>query len=69
MKRMPRKTARQETERMVKQFIDESKAAYLVDIQATRVYSRRRQLLYELDALDTVAAKFYNWLTSLDDAA
>jgi len=66
---MPRKTAREETEKMVQQFIDESKAAYLVDIQQTRVPARRRQLLFELDALDSVAAKFYNWLTSLDDAA
>ena len=66
---MPRKTARQETEKLVTQFIDDSKASYLTEIQATRVPSRRRQLLFELDALDSVAAKFYKWLTALDDAA
>ncbi len=66
---MPRKTAREETEKLVAQFIEDSKAGYLSDIQATRVQTRRQQLLYELDALDSVAAKFYKWLNALDDAA
>lgn len=66
---MPRKTARQETEKLVKQFMDDSKAQYLRDIQLTRQPTRRQQLLYELDALDSVSAKFYKWLNALDDAA
>jgi len=66
---MPRKTAREETEKLVNQFIEDSRAAYLLDIQQTRVQTRRQQLLYELDALDSVSAKFYKWLTALDDAA
>jgi len=66
---MPRKTSREETEKMVKQFIDDSKASYLLDIQQTRIPQRRRVLLAELDALDSVASKFYKWLNALDDAA
>lgn len=54
---------------MVQQFIDDSKASYLLDIQQTRIPERRRLLLAELDALDSVASKFYKWLNALDDAA
>lgn len=66
---MPRKTARQETERLIQQFIEDAKSSYLLDIQQTRVPQRRRQLLFELDALDSVGAKFYKWLNGLGDAA
>ena len=66
---MARKSAREEAGKIMKQFVEETKAGYLQDIQATRIPSRRRQLLFELDALDSVAAKLYGWLNGLEDAA
>ena len=66
---MARKTAREEATKLLTRCVDETKAAYLLDIQQTRQPSRRRQLLYELDSLDSVAAKLYKWLNGLDNAA
>ena len=66
---MARKTAREEAGILCKRFMDETKAKYLRDIASTRQPVRRQQLLYELDALDSVAGKLYDWLNALDDAA
>ena len=66
---MARKTAKEEAGKLMKLFVQQTKDKYLRDITATRQPGRRRQLLYELDALDSVAGKLYDWLNGLEDAA
>ena len=59
---MPRKTARQETEKLMNQFMDQATERLLQKITTTRQMKRRQVALKTLDALDLVKAEFYAWL-------
>jgi hypothetical protein len=64
---MPRKTAREEATKVIKQFIADAKSRKLDEITKTRQPKRRRAGLILLDALDLVEAEFYDWLNGLDE--
>lgn len=66
---MPRRTARQETERMFNQFLQEAKDGLTRDILSTRQPKRRKGLLTEIDALDRVEARFYAWVNGVTENA
>ncbi len=66
---MPRRTAKQETERMFNQFLQEAKDGLNRDISSTRQFKRRKGLLREIDALDRVEARFYSWVNGVTDNA
>ncbi len=66
---MPRRTAKQETERMFGRFLQEAKAGLTQDILSTRQPKRRKALLTEIDALDRVEARFYAYVNGVTDNA
>ena len=53
-------------------FFEEARNGLLQDVTKTRQPTRREELLKEIDALDRVNGRFYNWVNGLevnDDAA
>jgi len=58
---MARRTAIAETETLMAEFFADASARLTHDITKTRQWPRRRELLHELDALDKVKARFYDW--------
>lgn len=69
---MPRRSTREEATKFMQTFFDEAKANLLKDVTSTMQTKRRTALLNEIDALDRVHARFYNWVNGLevnDDAA
>ena len=50
-------------------FFDEAKAGLTADILKTRQPTRRAELLNEIDALDRVHARFYNWVNGVNEDA
>ena len=67
---MPRKSTKEEAGAYMETFFDEAKQLLTDDILRTRQPGRRGQLLKEIDALDRVHARFYNWINGVDtDAA
>jgi len=58
---MARKTAKQEAARIFEQFMLESVEQIHYEIRATRQPRRVLQLKNELDALEKVRDRFYNW--------
>jgi hypothetical protein len=67
---MPRKSTREEASEFMQGFFDEAKEVLTADILKTRQTQRRRELLNEIDALDRVHSRFYNWINGVKtDAA
>lgn len=67
---MPRRSTKEEATRFMAQFFEEAKENITRDVVSTRQPKRRSELLKELDALDRVDSRFYNWVNGLDtDAA
>ena len=69
---MPRRSTREEAAKFMATFFEEAKADLLQTVTTTRQPKRRNALLKEIDALDRVHSRFYNWVNGLevkDDAA
>lgn len=67
---MPRRSTKEEATKFMEGFFDEAKQILTDDILRTRQPARRGQLLKEIDALDRVHARFYNWVNGVStDAA
>lgn len=66
---MPRKSTKDESAQFIQSFFDEAKVQLTEDILKTRQPSRRGQLLKEIDALDRVHARFYNWINGIENNA
>ena len=58
---MPRKTAKEEATKIINKFMSESEADILRDIKGTRQPSIRAEYLAEMDALDRMKKRYYNW--------
>jgi len=65
---MARKSAKDESEQLFNKFLEDTTAGLMKDITKTRQMTRRREFLNQLDALDLIKAKFYDWLHGLDAA-
>jgi len=67
---MPRRSTREEATKFMQGFFDEAKETLTADILRTRQPNRRTELLNEIDALDRVHGRFYNWINGVTtDAA
>ena len=67
---MPRRSTKEEASKFMQGFFEEAKERLTADILKTRQRPRRNELLKEIDALDRVHARFYNWINGVkDDAA
>lgn len=67
---MPRKSTKEEAGAYMQTFFDEAKEKLTQEILSTRQPARRGQLLKEIDALDRVHSRFYNWINGVStDAA
>ena len=66
---MPRRSTREEATKFMQGFFEEAKDALTKDILKTRQPLRRTELLSEIDALDRVNARFYNWINGVNDDA
>lgn len=58
---MPRKTAKEEASKIIDLFMAESERDILADIKLTRQPTIRAEFLGELDALDRMKKRYYNW--------
>ena len=65
---MGRRSASDECDELMRQFFDEAEADQVIKIKQTRQHKRRTILLHELDALDLVKARYYNWSTGIKKA-
>jgi hypothetical protein len=66
---MPRKTAKEEVEAQFDKFFTETRTQLMYEITATRQPTRRSELLKEIDVLERVHGRFYNWVNGVNDAA
>jgi len=66
---MPRRSTKEESAKFMSGFFEEAKASLTADILKTRQPMRRTELLNEIDALDRVNARFYNWINGVEDNA
>ena len=66
---MPRRSTREEASKFMQGFFDEAKQILTDDILKTRQPLRREELLKEIDALDRVNARFYNWVNGVNEDA
>ena len=67
---MPRRSTKEEATQFMEGFFEEAKQTLTDEILRTRQPNRRGQLLKEIDALDRVHARFYNWVNGVStDAA
>ena len=66
---MPRRSTKEEATKFMAGFFAEAKDALTADILKTRQPTRRSELLNEIDALDRVHARFYNWINGVDENA
>ena len=62
---MPRRSTKDEAGEFMQGFFDEAKEKLTADILKTRQPTRRQELLNEIDALDRVHSRFYNWINGL----
>ena len=61
---MARRTALAEATKLIERFFIETKQGYMKDILATRINTRRQELLAQVDMFDKVEARAYDWLNS-----
>ena len=66
---MPRKSTKEETAKYMQEFFIEAKDFLTAEILKTRQLTRREELLKEIDALDRVHARFYNFINGVNDNA
>ena len=66
---MPRKSTQEEASKYMEGFFAEAKELLTADILKTRQPTRREELLKEIDALDRVHSRFYNWINGVNDDA
>ena len=66
---MPRKTTKEEAAGYIETFFAEAKQALTDEVLRTRQPKRRNELLKEIDALDRVNGRFYNWINGVDENA
>ena len=66
---MPRKSTKEEAAQFMEGFFEEAKQNLTADILKTRQPIRRSELLNEIDALDRVNARFYNWINGVENNA
>lgn len=67
---MPRKTADEEVKARMDQFFTEARESLTSDILQTIQPKRRSAALKEIDALDRVYDRYYNWINRVKtDAA
>ena len=66
---MPRRSTKEEATKFMGGFFQEAKDGLTADILKTRQPNRREELLKEIDALDRVHGRFYNWINGLEDNA
>lgn len=66
---MARRSTREEAGKFMQGFFDEAKDLLTRDILSTRQPIRREELLKEIDALDRVHSRFYNWINGVEDNA
>ena len=66
---MPRRSTKEEAAKFMEGFFTEAKDTLTTDILRTRQPERRTALLNEIDALDRVHARFYNWINGVEDNA
>lgn len=59
---MARKTAVEETTRLMEQFFVEADEGLVMELKLTRQPKRRKLMLATLDSLDTVRTRYYHWL-------
>ena len=66
---MPRRSTKEEAAKFMASFFEEAKQLLTDDILKTRQPLRREELLKEIDALDKVHSRFYNWVNGVEDNA
>ena len=66
---MPRRSTKEEATKFMQSFFDEAHEVLTNEIVKTRQPPRRNELLKEIDALDRVHGRFYNWINGVDDHA
>jgi hypothetical protein len=66
---MPRRSTKEEATQFMGGFFDEAKSILTAEILRTRQPTRREKLLNEIDALDRVRSRFYNWINGDNENA